>query len=356
MSALGRTLVAWYRSHARDLPWRQTRDPYRIWVSEIMLQQTQVDTVIPYYHRFLDRFPTVQRLAAAPTDDVLKAWEGLGYYSRGRNLQKAAQAVVELYGGEMPDDPVALRALPGIGDYTVGAIASIAFGRPVPAVDGNVLRVVSRLAAWDHDIAKPAAKATVAAWVAAHFPPDAAGDFTQALMELGATVCTPAHPNCLNCPVAGSCQAKAQDRVGVLPVKSAKTPPRPARSWVAIIEDGDHVLVQRRPATGLLAGLWEFPTYLAQPDETGEAALTTALGRDLGVPVTIQAPLTAVQHTFSHIRMTYDAYTGRLAGPRPAPGDDRRWVGLDALDTLAFSKAQLKLIAVVRDRTLLTLL
>jgi A/G-specific adenine glycosylase len=356
MSGFSTDLVAWYRQHARSLPWRETRDPYRIWVSEIMLQQTQVDTVIPYFHRFLDRFPTVEALAEAPIDDVLKAWEGLGYYSRGRNLQRAAQAVVALYAGQMPDDPVALRALPGIGDYTVGAIASIAFGRPVPAVDGNVLRVVSRLAAWDHDIARPAAKATVAAWVAERFPADAAGDFTQALMELGATVCTPANPACGRCPVAPHCQAKAQERVAELPVKSSKAPPRPERSWVGIIRHDDHVLVQRRPAPGLLAGMWEFPTFLAQAGETGEAALTAALSRDLGVPVTIQAPLTSVQHTFSHIRMTYDAFTGRIEGPRPDQADDRRWVNLAGLDSLAFSKAQLKLIAVLRSQTLLTLL
>jgi A/G-specific adenine glycosylase len=349
-------LVGWYRLNARTLPWRETRDPYRIWVSEIMLQQTQVDTVIPYYHRFLDRFPTVQDLAEAPTDDVLKAWEGLGYYSRGRNLQRAAQEIVALYGGQVPDDPVALRALPGIGDYTVGAIASIAFGRPVPAVDGNVLRVVSRIAAWDHDIAKPAAKATVASWVGERFPAEAAGDFTQALMELGATVCTPANPGCQRCPVSEHCQALAQGRVATLPVKSSKAPPRPERSLVGIIWDGEQVLVQRRPATGLLAGMWEFPTILAEPGEPAEAQLERRLAESQGVTVRMTSPLTSVQHTFSHIRMTYDAYSGRLQGERAAVTDDRRWVTLAELDGLAFSKAQLKLIAVVRSQTLLSVL
>jgi A/G-specific adenine glycosylase len=320
-----------------------------------MLQQTQVDTVIPYYHRFFARFPTVGALAEAPTDDVLKAWEGLGYYSRGRNLQKAAQEVMALYDGQMPDDPVALRALPGIGAYTVGAIASIAFGRPVPAVDGNVLRVVSRIAAWDHDIAKPAAKAAVGAWVGERFPADAAGDFTQALMELGATVCTPQQPKCGSCPVAGHCEALAQGRVGELPVKARKTPPRVARSLVAIIGDGDHVLVQRRPPTGLLAGLWEFPTVTAGDGEA-ERELAQALAESLGVGVQITAPLTTVQHTFTHIRMTYDAYRCRLTGGRPEAQEDRRWVNLAALDDLAFSKAQLKLIAVLRQGTLLGLL
>jgi A/G-specific adenine glycosylase len=355
MTAFADDLIGWYQANARRLPWRETRDPYRIWVSEIMLQQTQVDTVIPYYQRFLDSFPTVQALAEAATDDVLKAWEGLGYYSRGRNLQRAAQEVMALYGGQIPDDPIALRALPGIGDYTTGAIASIAFGRPVPAVDGNVLRVVSRIAAWDHDIAKPAAKATVAAWVAERFPL-AAGDFTQALMELGATVCTPAKPTCANCPVARHCQALAQDRVAELPLKSAKAPPRPERSLVGVIWHGDLVLVQRRPLTGLLAGMWEFPTFLADADGEAEAQLARSLAEALGASVRIAAPLASVQHTFSHIRMTYDAYSGRLEGERPASTADRRWVTLAELDELAFSKAQLKLIAIVRRQTLLSLL
>jgi A/G-specific adenine glycosylase len=355
MSAFSGDLVRWYRQHARDLPWRQTRDPYRIWVSEIMLQQTQVDTVIPYYHRFFERFPTMRDLAEAPTDDVLKAWEGLGYYSRGRNLQKAAQEVMALYDGRMPDDPVALRALPGIGEYTVGAIASIAFGRPVAAVDGNVLRVVSRIAAWDHDIAKPAAKAAVGAWVGERFPVDAAGDFTQALMELGATVCTPQQPTCGDCPVAAHCQALARGLVATLPVKSRKAPPRVERSLVAIIGDGDHLLIQRRPPTGLLAGLWEFPTVTAGDGEA-ERELAQAMAASLGVGVEITAPLTSVQHTFTHIRMTYDAFGGRLAGERPETREDRRWVTLAELDALAFSKAQLKLIAVLRQGTLLGLL
>jgi A/G-specific adenine glycosylase len=223
-------------------------------------------------------------------------------------------------------------------------------------VDGNVLRVVSRIAAWDHDIAKPAAKATVASWVGERFPAEAAGDFTQALMELGATVCTPANPGCQRCPVSEHCQALAQGRVVALPVKSSKAPPRPERSLVGIIWDGEQVLVQRRPATGLLAGMWEFPTILAEPGEPAEAQLERRLAESLGVTVRMTSPLTSVQHTFSHIRMTYDAYSGRLQGERAAVTDDRRWVTLAELDGLAFSKAQLKLIAVVRSQTLLSVL
>ncbi len=356
MSSFTADLLTWYAGAARSLPWRETRDPYRIWISEIMLQQTQVDTVIPYYHRFLGQFPTVRALAAAPTEQVLKAWEGLGYYSRARNLQRAAQEVVALYDGAMPADPVALKALPGIGDYTVGAIASIAFDLPVPAVDGNVLRVVARVTANDADITRPATKAAVAQWVEARFPPaGSAGDFTQSLMELGATVCSPTRPACERCPVASHCQALVQGRVGDLPVKAAKTPPRRETTLVAVIWDGERVLIQRRPDKGLLAGMWEFPSVEPCNGEAPEATLIRAMD-DLGLQVTVQAPLAAVQHTFSHIKMTYEAYTGRRRAGALIASDSRRWETLESLAALPFSKAQHKLIAVIRGKTLLTAL
>ncbi|MBC7543139.1 MAG: A/G-specific adenine glycosylase [Candidatus Sericytochromatia bacterium] len=356
MSTFTSELVGWYVSVARDLPWRENKDPYRIWISEIMLQQTQVDTVIPYYHRFLGFFPTVHALAEAPTEQVLKAWEGPGYYSRARNLQRAAQEVVALYDGAMPADPVALKALPGIGDYTTGAIASIAFELPVAAVDGNVLRVVSRLAAWDADITKPAAKIAISRWVEDRFPERGfRGDFTQALMELGATVCTPTNPGCERCPVATHCQALAEGRVRELPVRSAKAKPRIETTLVAVIWDGDRVLIQRRPDTGLLAGMWEFPSVVPVPGDASEATLSLALG-EFGLQVSLRAPLAAVQHTFTHIKMTYEAYTGRLVSGALIPTDARRWETLDGLAALPFSKAQHKLIAVIRDRTLLSAL
>lgn len=355
MTPFAAELLAWYRENARDLPWRRTQDPYHIWVSEIMLQQTQVDTVIPYYERFLTLFPTLTALALAPTEQVLKAWEGLGYYSRARNLQKGAQTVLEAHNGQVPADAAALRQLPGVGDYTTGAIASIAFGLPVPAVDGNVLRVVSRVAAYDGDIAKPAAKAEVTRWVAGQMPATDAGDFTQAMMELGATVCSPTRPACQSCPVAGRCEAKRQQLVDKLPVKSKKTPPRPETSVVGVIWDGERVLVQQRPDQGLLAGMWEFPTFAASADDAGEAVLVRQFA-ERGLTVAITSPLATIEHTFSHIKMTYQAFLGRRLDGETAGTTAHRWATLAEIDRLPFSKAQLRLLTALKERPLLAAL
>lgn len=222
-----RELLAWYRASKRTLPWRRDRDAYRIWVSEIMLQQTRVDTVIPYYERFMARFPTLQALAEAPEADVLKHWEGLGYYSRARNLQAGAREVAERYGGRVPDDKAAVSALKGVGPYTAGAIMSIAFNRPEPAVDGNVMRVLSRYFNRDEDIAKPSTRIGMEKLAASLIPDGAAGDFNQALMELGALVCTPRTPGCLTCPVMALCAGRIAGRETELPVKAKAKPPKP---------------------------------------------------------------------------------------------------------------------------------
>ena len=216
-------LIDWYRQNRRDLPWRQSRDPYRVLVSEIMLQQTRAETVKPYFHRFLATLPTVEALAGADEPTLLKLWEGLGYYSRVRNLQKAARAVMEHHGGVIPADFDALLKLPGVGRYTAGAVASIAFGIPVPAVDGNVLRVLARLTGDDTDILSPAAKKTAETTLAPLVPSDAAGDFTQSLIELGALVCTPGEPRCGDCPLHLLCTAHREGRERDLPVRLAKT-------------------------------------------------------------------------------------------------------------------------------------
>ena len=220
-------LLNWYDANKRDLPWRRDRDPYRIWVSEVMLQQTRVDTVIPYYERFMERFPTVRHLAEAPEEEVLKCWEGLGYYSRARNLQAGARQVVELYGGVVPDDKAAISSLKGIGPYTAGAILSIAYNKPEPAVDGNVMRVMSRYFLLEDDIAKPSARTKIERLAASIIPEGRAGDFNQAVMELGALVCTPKSPGCLLCPVLAQCAGRAAGRERELPVKSKAKPPRP---------------------------------------------------------------------------------------------------------------------------------
>ena len=268
-----RELLAWYRAHKRDLPWRQSRDPYRIWVSEIMLQQTRVETVIPYYRRFLERFPTLLELAEAPEEEVLKLWEGLGYYSRARNLQAGAREVAERYGGVVPDDKAAVASLKGVGPYTAGAILSIAFNRPEPAVDGNVMRVLSRFFLLEHDIAKPGTRPIIERLAASLIPEGAAGDFNQALMEHGALTCTPKSPGCLICPVMERCAGRLAGMETALPVKTKAKPPRPELRLAALIEgegpNAGKVLVRRRPDTGLLARMWELPHVLVPDGAAG---------------------------------------------------------------------------------------
>ena len=253
-------LLQWYAENARVLPWRSDPTPYHVWLSEIMLQQTRVAAVLDYYRRFLEATPTVAALAALPEERLLKLWEGLGYYNRARNLQKAARQIMERFGGAFPRTYEDIRSLPGVGDYTAGAIASIAFGIPVPAVDGNVLRVIARIAGDDSDISAPATKKKVTAALEQILPVKAPGDFNQALMELGAAVCLPnGTPLCEQCPAQDFCAALLQDRVGELPVKAAKKPRRVEERTVWLIFHGGKVALRRRPERGLLAGLWEFP-------------------------------------------------------------------------------------------------
>jgi A/G-specific adenine glycosylase len=286
---LVRALLAHFDAHRREMPWRETADPYAIWVSEVMLQQTRVDTVRPYYDRWMARFPTLATLADAELDDVLREWQGLGYYSRARNLHRAARLVREHHGGEVPGDPATLRSLPGVGEYTAGAIASMAFGVPRPAVDGNVRRVLSRL----HDLEDPR-PAQVRDLAAGLVPADRPGDFNQALMELGATTCTPRAPGCPRCPVARWCLARSRGTQEERPrARPGKPAPRVSVSTAVLLRDGERVLLVRRPESGLLAGLWEFP----EAGAAGVAALTGASRR--------MTELDPVVHRFSHLTVTY---------------------------------------------------
>lgn len=257
-------LVEWFEADKRLLPWREHPTPYAVWVSEIMLQQTRIEAVIPYYRRFMNELPTVRDLAAVDPDRLMKLWEGLGYYSRARNLQKAAKTIVESYGGELPADYDALLSLAGIGEYTAGAIASIAFSIPVPAVDGNVLRVIARLTASDEDIMQPAVRKRMTALVAAIVPKDRPGSFNQALMELGERVCVPnTMPHCEDCPVAAFCAVVGTPLAAELPVRSKKKPRRIEKKTVTVLitnETPARVLLHRRPEGGLLGGLWELPS------------------------------------------------------------------------------------------------
>ena len=326
-------LLAWYRANARDLPWRRTTDPYQIWVSEIMLQQTRVAAVLGYYARFLETFPTVEALAAAPEERLMKLWEGLGYYSRVRNLQKAAQIVMEQHGGALPADYDALLKLPGVGAYTAGAIASISFGLPVPAVDGNVLRVVARISGDGGDIARPDTKARMRAALQAVLPVDAPGDFNQALMELGATVCAPnGPPRCLECPAMAFCKGRLRGTAEDLPVKGAKKPRRVEEKTVFLLVRDGKIALRKRPGTGLLAGLWEFPNVEGALDEAAAGAAVSVWGLE---PRRWESRLTA-KHIFTHVEWHMTGYTLEVAGDGPA---DFVWADAGVLSDRAVPSA-----------------
>lgn len=317
LRTLPEPLLGWYRENARDLPWRHTEDPYRIWVSEIMLQQTRVAAVLGYYARFLAVFPTVEALAEADEERLMKLWEGLGYYSRARNLQKAAQEITAL--GGFPDTYDGLLALPGIGDYTASAIAAAAFGRREPAVDGNVLRVMTRLTDCHDDISDPKTKRAVRAALAEVMPEEPADIriFNQAMMELGATVCLPnGAPLCDRCPGAEFCRARLEDRIEQLPVKAPKKARRVEQRRVYLIFSDRGVALHRRPDKGLLAGLWEYPN---EPVE--ECAIPALLGL---APEELE-PAGQGRHIFTHIEWRMQARTARI----PAEALPEGWVWAD---------------------------
>lgn len=339
-----RDLLEWYDSQKRDLPWRINRDPYRVWVSEIMLQQTRVETVKPYYMNFMEKFPTVRALAEAPEEDVLKAWEGLGYYSRVRNLQAAAREVQARYGGVVPDTPEEIRTLKGIGPYTAGAILSIAYEKPEPAVDGNVMRVFSRLLYLTDDIAKPAARIKIEHLVRQVIPEGRAGDFNQALMELGAMVCTPRSPHCLTCPVFDYCLARREGVQEELPNKGKAKPPRPVDLQVAVLLRDRQVLIHKRPEQGLLAGMWVFP--MAEGDAWGEADQKELLAQGLlaqfGVEAEVLHSLGEVQHTFSHLQWNMRVWLCDWIDGQELP-PSARFVSIEQLDEYTFPVAHHKI-------------
>ena len=297
-SELPALLLDWFAEHARDLPWRQDREPYHVWLSEIMLQQTRVQAVLGYYARFLQALPDIPALAACPEDRLLKLWEGLGYYSRVRNLQKAAQVICKEYGGQFPEEYDAIRALPGVGEYTAGAVASICFEQPRAAVDGNVLRVITRLTGNDTPIESVAFRKAVAAGLEALYPAGRCGAFTQALMELGALVCVPnGAPLCEQCPLAGLCRAKAENRTGALPVKGAKKPRRTEKLTVLLLWCGDKLALCRRPDTGLLAGLWQLPNVSGDLNVQQALAQAAAWGAEPTHPEQVVHR----NHIFTHV-------------------------------------------------------
>jgi A/G-specific adenine glycosylase len=334
-----RGLTRWYDQHRRPLPWRETRDPYAIWVSEIMLQQTRVDTVAPYYIRFIDKFPTVELLSRAPLGDVLKIWENLGYYARARNLHKAAGEIAARFGGRIPEQLEEILRLPGIGRYTAGAILSIAFGQAVPAVDGNVRRVISRLHAIEGSIDDEGVRERIEALVTTLVPKRDPGRFNQALMELGAVCCTPKSPSCPVCPLQEDCRARLRGVVHRLPVRGKKRS-IPHREVVAAVirdEKGQLLLVQR-PAAGLLGSLWKFPGGILDPTEGREEGLERIVRDELGIGIGVGARLASVDHVYTHFRITLTAFSCTLREGSPE-GPSWRWADADEIEGLPFSKA-----------------
>jgi A/G-specific adenine glycosylase len=342
-------LLAWYRASHRDLPWRRTGDIYAVWVSEVMLQQTRVETVIPYYERFLARFPTAASLAAAPLQDVLKLWEGLGYYGRARHFHRAAQRVVAEHGGRVPTDYEAFRALPGVGDYIAAAVLSIAAGAPHAVVDGNVLRVWARFRGIGEEVRAAKVVRRIREELRAAIPADEPGDFNQALMELGATVCTPSSPRCPLCPLAAECTAFHEGRTAELPVRSVRPAVPHHRIAVAVIRRRDgRLLIQQRPPEGLLGGLWEFPGGKIEPGETPEEAVRRECREETGLDVAVEAELAEVRHAYSHFSVTLHVFACRASG-RTRAGRPRRWVRAAELDDLPFPAANKKFFARLRE-------
>jgi A/G-specific adenine glycosylase len=308
-----RDLISWFDSEKRDLPWREDSDPYKIWVSEIMLQQTRVDTVIPYFNNFVQQFPTIEALAEAEEDKVLKAWEGLGYYSRVRNLHAAVKEVKENYQSQVPKDPAEISKLKGVGPYTTGAILSIAYGIPEPAVDGNVMRVMSRiLTIWD-DIAKPKSRKLFESVIRDIISKSDPSSFNQALMELGALICTPTSPSCLLCPVRDHCNGFEEGVQAELPVKSKKKAAKSVNmSAVVLTNPEGKLLIHKRPKKGLLANLWEFPNHESVADFSAKEQLTQYLGEDYGITAKIGDAFTNIQHVFSHLIWNITVFEGKL--------------------------------------------
>jgi A/G-specific adenine glycosylase len=333
VSPLSSTLLKWYAENKRRLPWRGATNPYRIWISEIMLQQTRAETVVSYYRRWLQRFPTVEALARATEKAVLQQWEGLGYYARARNLRRSARIIVSRYAGRLPSDKDTLRELPGIGEYTAAAIASIAFGQDEVSLDGNVRRVLARLFAVGERLDTAQGRGRLYALARMHMPHGRAGDFNQALMDLGATVCLPRIPHCRLCPVAPHCQARRQQGQLRFPKTLPKPPIPHRRLGAAVLTRRGRFLLVRRPPDGLLGGLWEFPNAEWKGRAAVRGALdsqfVTALANRYGINVLRGSRIGTVRHTYSHFRVTVHALACVSRAVRQ--GDSFRWVRLGDL-------------------------
>lgn len=352
------TFLTWYHKEKRNLPWRATNNPYAIWISEIMLQQTRVETVIGYFYRFMEQFPTIQDLAAAEEQKLLKVWEGLGYYSRARNLKAAAQQIVAEFDGEMPQSIEEIRSLKGIGPYTAGAIGSIAFGLPEPAIDGNVMRVVSRLFCIEADIAKASSRRPFDEAMRTIISPDEPGEFNQALMDLGSRICTPTTPKCEECPISQYCLAYAENRQTDFPVKSKKAKPKDVYYIAGAIEDQGSFLLVQRPETGLLASMWHFPLVEVTKEQYEALRRTWAkeeqlqldlIAEDDALEIFPDLPVVwqkrhfgEITHIFSHLKWHVLLFYGRKRGELTL--QDSEWAAKESFQNYVFPKPQQKLV------------
>ncbi|EIT84668.1 A/G-specific adenine glycosylase [Fictibacillus macauensis ZFHKF-1] len=350
IEAFREDLISWYKDNKRDLPWRKDQDPYKVWVSEIMLQQTRVDTVIPYFQRFLAQFPTLEHLAQAEEEKVLKAWEGLGYYSRVRNLQTAVKEVSTSYGGQVPSSPEKISKLKGVGPYTAGAILSIAYGIPEPAVDGNVMRVLSRILIVEDDIAKAKTRVLFETLVRELISKEDPSSFNQALMELGALICTPQSPACLLCPVQAHCRAFEQGRQKELPVKVKKIKVKTVDLAAVLLRNQEgRYLIHRRPSEGLLANLWEFPNLpVRYRGKDEEQTLVSFLESEWEVEATIGEAISRISHIFSHLKWDIQLFTG-YAHTKGREQEDLRWVTLSEMEQYPFSVSHQKIIKLAKE-------
>lgn len=339
------SLIEWFEEHQRDLPWRRDQDPYKVWVSEIMLQQTKVDTVIPYFNNFIKQFPTINDLSVAEEERVLKAWEGLGYYSRARNLQAAVREVQETYGGVVPTTKEEISKLKGVGPYTAGAILSIAYNKPEPAVDGNVMRVMSRVLLIEEDIAKASTRRIFEEALREIISNKKPSQFNQGLMELGALVCTPTSPGCLLCPVREYCRAYHEGMEKSLPVKSKKqkVSHKNMAALVLTNEEGS-VLIHRRPSKGLLAKMWEFPNVEVASKEEGEHQLINYFKEQFQAEVKINKKVQQVEHVFSHLIWDIDVYEGVWVKGNTSNYDELSWVDERTIEQYPFPVSHQKII------------
>lgn len=344
-------LLKWYQRHHRSLPWRETGDPYCIWVSEVMLQQTQVNTVIPYYHRFIERFPCIKDLAESNIQEVLKSWEGLGYYSRARNLHEAAKRVLDQYKGNLPETPAEFQNLPGVGDYINAAVQSIAFNHPLPVVDGNVKRVLARLFQMEepvnqsttHKVFKEKADKLLAA--------SQPGTFNQAIMELGATICKPARPLCPKCPVRGYCAAFREGNTGQYPKRLISRPVKEHHIATAVVRKNGRLLITLRKPDGLLGGLWEFPGGKVLKNESPEDACKREIKEEVNLDIKIESHLTMIRHAYTHFKIKMDVFlctyaSGKIRLNGPV---DFKWIRPENITNYPFPGANHKFFPALFD-------